>query len=150
MPAVECSASAGLVPRPDRRYWQKRRFWAAAVVFCSGISAAAVAWQRGQQTRLIFINAGAESLAPCTAAVAGQGHYVPVLAPEASHRWVLSPYGQTSAVTLRGLRTDGSEWTWEGSSLTPGDGHRLILRISADGSVEPGDSLSVWRELLGD
>ena len=144
------SVPAGPAGAGRRRFWRKRRFWGAALAVGAAGVAAGIAYHRSCQTRVIFINAGESTVAGLSVAAGGETHNVPALENGQSHRWVMSAAGQSSVIALRGLRLDGSEWSWEGSYLTPGDGQRLVLRLTSEGMVEYGESLSLWRTFAGD
>ena len=107
------SVPAGPAGAGRRRFWRKRRFWGAALAVGAAGVAAGIAYHRSCQTRVIFINAGESTLAGLSVAAGGETHNVPALENGQSHRWVMSAAGQSSVIALRGLRLDGSEWSWE-------------------------------------
>lgn len=135
---------------PVRRLWRKRRFWGAlgALAICGG--ALWVAEYRGRQTRLMFVNSGNDPLPAMTITAAGFTHTVPELAGESSHRWVLPEGGIAAPVEILGTTESGESWQWQSEVREPGNGLRLIFRVSADGLVEESDAPSFWSNLMGD
>lgn len=141
-----------VTPRPGgrqrRRFWQKRRFWGFAIGASTIAGACAIAWSRGQQTRIVVINDADERLPALTLMAAGQTHAVPALAAEESHRWLFQAVKSGGAVTLRSVRTDtGVEWIWDGTLPASGGGHRILLHLLPHGGVEPDLQRSLWAGL---
>lgn len=138
------------VTQPLRRWWRKRRFWGAVLAALVVGGATWVAEYRGRQTRLIFVNPGSDPLPALMVTAEGFTHTVPPLDGEASHRWVLPEGGVPAPVVILGTTATGADWQWKSGVLQPGDGTRLVLRVSADGTVEESSVTSFWSSLVGE
>lgn len=139
----------GVTP-PIRRWWRKRRFWGTVVAILVVGSAIWVAEYRGRQTRLMFVNPGSDPIPALLVTAEGFTHTVPPLVGEASHRWVLPEGGVPAPVVILGTTATGVDWQWKSGVLQPGSGTRLILRVSADGTVEDSSVTSFWSSLADD
>ena len=139
-------ASASLAPR--RRSWQKRRFWGFVAATVGLAVVGVISWKRGQQTRVVVINDAGRILPSVRLTVSGQSHIIPPLAPEESHRWLISHDLVCTPVTLHSVdRQSGLEWNWEGEPIAPHDGVRLLLHLGPDGDVDADFHRSFWTGL---
>lgn len=144
--------AAGAGPA-SRRWWQRRRVWAGsagAVIFTGVGLAMAVS---GRQAKIIFINAGDDTLPPLTVTANGHTHSVPPLEARASYRWELPPgdgeAAETPVQVLAAVPDDAARWDWTGGVAPTGRGASLILRIHSGGLVEESTGSSAWYALFG-
>jgi len=101
---------------------------------------------RSDRSILVLYNESGASIPALRIQVCGQVFHRNSMPDDTSSRWVLEKVGSPSEIQLE-LATEPVV-LWSGGFMEPRGGHRVVLRVQSDNSVESDSSRTVWSRIL--
>ncbi len=132
-------------PSPNRLARTLSRLAVVLVLLFLLLIAPWIAILRSDRSILVLYNESGSTIPALRIRVCGQNLLRSSMPDDTSARWVLEKVGEPSEIDLE-LATDPPV-LWSGSFMESSGGHRVVIRIRPDMSVEAHSTRTVWARI---